>query len=63
MKPNDKEIRPENRSTAKKAARRNDAMRISQGFAPEAIQRENSIFPPGYFDQHRIRNFASAIGK
>jgi len=51
------------RDAAKKASRREDRERLEKGESPEVIQRENSIFPEGYFKSHRILNFSSAIGK
>jgi hypothetical protein len=51
------------RSAVKQASRKSDALRLKGGVAPAVIQRENSIFPPSYFEQHRILNFSSAIGK
>jgi hypothetical protein len=52
-----------NRAAVKMASRGADRRRLAQGLKPEELQRENSIFPPSYFDQHRILNFSSAIGK
>lgn len=63
MKSKDKGISLKIRAAVKKASRRSDVERISQGVSPEVIQRENSIFPAGYFENRRILNFASAIGK
>lgn len=63
MKFNNKGISIKNRAAAKKVFRREDAKRLARGVSPELIQRENSIFPSGYFEKHRILNFASAIGK
>jgi hypothetical protein len=62
MKPS-KSINLKSRAAAKAASRKEDLRRLKNGESPEVIQRENSIFPPGYFRQHRINNFASAIGK
>lgn len=62
MKPA-KRINRKSRAAAKAASRMEDRRRLDHGESPEVIQRENSIFPPGYFDKHRIVNFASAIGK
>jgi hypothetical protein len=45
------------------ASRREDRQRLENGESPEVIQRENSIFPPGYFEKHRIINLASVVGK
>lgn len=62
MKPS-KSIDLKSRAAAKAASRKEDRRRLENGESPEAIQRENSIFPPGYFQRRRIINFASAIGK
>ena len=62
MKP-PKSINLKSRAAEKMASRREDRMRLENGESPEIIQRENSIFPPGYFEQHRIINFASVVGK
>jgi hypothetical protein len=58
-----KNINLKSRAAEKMASRREDRLRLENGESPEVIQRENSIFPAGYFKQHRIINFASAIGK
>ena len=62
MKP-PKSINLKSRAAEKMASRREDRLRLESGESPEVIQRENSIFPPGYFEKHRIINFASVIGK
>jgi hypothetical protein len=62
MKP-PKSINLKSRAAEKMASRREDRLRLENGESPEVIQRENSIFPPGYFEQGRIINLASAIGK
>lgn len=58
-----KDINLKQRAAVKMASRKADRQRLEQGESPVAMQRENSIFPPDYFKQHRILNFASAIGK
>ena len=58
-----KNINLNKRAVVKMASRRVDRQRLENGESQEAIQRENSIFPPDYFKQHRILNFASAIGR
>ncbi len=58
-----KNIDLKSRAAEKMASRREDRLRLENGEKPEVIQRENSIFPPGYFENHRIINFASVIGK
>jgi len=63
MKPAANMIKPANRAAVKMASRRADRQRLERGESPEAIQQENSIFPAGYFQSHRILNFAAAIGK
>ena len=62
MKP-PKSINLKSRAAEKTASRREDRQRLENGESPEVIQRENSIFPPGYFEKGRIINLASAIGK
>ncbi|MCU0781425.1 MAG: hypothetical protein MUF04_10045 [Akkermansiaceae bacterium] len=62
MKPS-KSINLKSRAAAKAASRKADRMRLEDGESPDVMQRENSIFPPGYFQRRRIINFASAIGK
>jgi hypothetical protein len=62
MKPS-KNINLKQRAVVKMASRRADRQRLENGESPEKIQRENSIFPPDYFHQHRIINLASAIGR
>ena len=63
MKPSEKSINLKSRAAEKAASRLEDRRRLENGESPEVIQRENSIFPPGYFEHHRIINFASAVGK
>jgi hypothetical protein len=62
MKP-PKSINLKSRAAEKMASRREDRQRLENGESPEVIQRENSIFPPGYFEKHRVINFALVIGK
>ena len=62
MKP-PKSINLKSRAAEKMASRREDRRRLENGESPEVIQRENSIFPPGYFEKHRIINLASVVGK
>lgn len=62
MKPSRK-VSLKDRAAEKKAAREADRKRLELGESPEVIQRENSIFPPGYFDHCRIMNLNSAIGR
>jgi hypothetical protein len=63
MKVSKQKIHPSSRAAVKKAARQADRQRLERGENSEVIQRENSIFPPSYFEHHRILNFSSAIGK
>lgn len=63
MRPSKKIVNHKSRAAVKMASRRADRQRLDHGESPEAIQQENSIFPPGYFERHRILNFASAIGR
>ncbi len=62
MKPS-KSINLKSRAAAKAASRREDRRRLENGESPEVIQRENSIFPPGFFENGRIVNLASVVGK
>jgi hypothetical protein len=63
MKPSGQKASRKSRSAVKAASRLEDRQRLDAGESPERIQRENSIFPPGYFDRRRILNFSSAVGK
>ena len=62
MKPS-KNINLKQRAVVKMASRRADRQRLENGESPEKIQRENSIFPPGFFEKGRFSNLASVIGK
>jgi len=62
MKP-PKNMNLKSRSAEKMASRREDRRRLENGESPEVIQRENSIFPPGYFDGIKFTNLADAVGK
>ena len=62
MKP-PKRINLKSRAAEKAASRREDRQRLENGESPEVIQRENSIFPPGYFDGLKITNLADVVGK
>jgi len=61
---NEKEaINRESRAAEKAASRQADRIRIASGENPSILQRENSIFPSGYFENHRILNLSTAIGR
>ena len=62
MKPS-KSINLKSRAAAKAASRREDRRRLENGESPEVIQRENSIFPPGFFENGQFVNLASVVGK
>lgn len=62
MKPA-KRINLKSRAAAKAASRMEDRRRLDHGESPEVIQRENSIFPPGYFEKGRFHNLSSVVGK
>lgn len=62
MKPSEG-INLKSRAAAKAASRREDRRRLKDGESPEVIQRENSIFPPDFFENGRFQNLASAVGK
>jgi len=51
------------RVASKKASRRVDAKRLANGEDPSVIQRENSIFPEGFFKKGLMSNLADAVGK
>jgi hypothetical protein len=56
-------VNRESRAVVKRASRRSDAVRLKNGERPEVLQRENSIFPAGFFDNARISNLKQAIGR
>ena len=62
MEESDK-IDRESRAAEKRASRREDAERLKKGESPEVLQRENSIFPEGFFDNARISNLKQAVGR
>ena len=62
MKPSGKFNR-EARDAEKRASRRADEERIKAGEDPAVLQRENSIFPEGFFKNARISNLKQAIGR
>lgn len=51
------------RAAAKRASRRSDVARLKKGEDPKVLQRENSIFPEGFFDNARISNLKQAVGR
>jgi hypothetical protein len=51
------------RDAEKAASRRADAARLANGEDPMVLQRENSIFPEGFFKNARIENLREAIGR
>ena len=51
------------RDAEKAASRRADAARLAKGEDPMVLQRENSIFPEGFFKNARIENLSEAIGR
>lgn len=62
MKASDKANRKP-RSAVKRASRKSDAARLAKGEDPQKLQRENSIFPEGFFDNARISNLKQAVGR
>lgn len=58
-----KNINLKSRAIEKMASRREDRLRLENGESPEVIQRENSIFPPGFFEKGRFSNLSSVVGK
>jgi hypothetical protein len=51
------------RAAVKSASRRSDLARLKKGEDPKKLQRENSIFPEGFFDNARISNLKQAVGR
>ncbi len=51
------------RDAEKAASRREDAARLAAGEDPMVLQRENSIFPEGFFKGAKIENLKEAIGR
>lgn len=51
------------RAAEKMASRREDKQRLENGESPDVIQRENSIFPLGFFEKGRFLNLSSVVGK
>ncbi len=51
------------RQAEKAASRAADQARIDAGEDPEVIQRENSIFPDGFFKNARVTNLAATVGQ
>lgn len=62
MKPPEN-LNRKSRAAEKAASRREDQQRLENGESPDVIQRENSIFPPGFFDNDRFVNLSSVVGK
>ena len=51
------------RDAEKAASRREDAARLAAGEDPMVLQRENSIFPEGFFKDARIENRERSLGR
>ena len=51
------------RAAAKRAARREDRVRLEQGEKPEVLQAENSILSKVFFEKARISNLKQAVGR
>jgi hypothetical protein len=51
------------RDAEKAASRREDAARLAAGEDPMVLQRENSIFPKGFFKDAKIENRAQSLGR
>jgi hypothetical protein len=62
MKPSEKFNR-ESRDAEKRASRRSDEARLKAGEDPAVLQRENSIFPEGFFRNARISNRRQSLGR
>jgi hypothetical protein len=62
MNPPDK-ISLKSRAAEKMASRLEDRRRLEKGESPDVIQRENSIFPPDFFEKGRFSNLSAVVGK
>ncbi len=62
MKSSEK-INLKSRAAEKMASRLEDRRRLEKGESPDVIQRENSIFPPDFFEKGRFSNLSSIVGK
>ncbi len=51
------------RDAEKVASRLADAARLAEGEDPMVLQRENSIFPEGFFKNARIENRKESLGR
>ena len=51
------------RDAKKAASRLADAARLAKGEDPMVLQRENSIFPEGFFENARIENRKESLGR
>jgi hypothetical protein len=63
MKTPKQKVSLKSRAAEKAASRREDRRRLENGESPEVIQRENSIFPEGYFENGHFVNLAEVVGK
>ena len=57
------QINRESRDAEKRISRESDAARLAKGEDPAVLQRENSIFPEGFFDNARIENRKESLGR
>ena len=53
----------ESRAAEKRASRLADVARLTAGEDPKVLQRENSIFPEGFFKNARISNRKQSLGR
>lgn len=51
------------RAEEKQKARREDAARLKAGESSAVLQRENSIFPEGFFSNVRVSNRRQSLGR
>ena len=51
------------RDAEKAASRQADTARFEKGEDPVVLQRKNSIFPEGFFENASIENLSEAIGR
>jgi hypothetical protein len=62
MNPSEKFNR-EARDAEKRVSRRADEERLKAGEDPAVLQRENSIFPEGFYRNARISNRRQSLGR
>jgi hypothetical protein len=58
-----RQVNRQSRSVEKAESRKEDLFQLSQGEQPNDLQRQNSIFPEGFFRKGKISNLAQAVGR